>query len=192
MVTCPTTTASLAKGKGMHAAGIFSDLHFFLPPVHWHWAFYVFVIYLLVCVCLILVCVTSKGRGWKAPHGRTSHALGKGDRPSVTASFSLKCGWVTISHHYCRIKLKHTAWGKEGTQWKKEEYEIKNTLFDLMGFPGGLGVKNLPANVGDAGLISGSGRSSGGGNSYRLQCSCQENPTDRGVHRTVKELNVTK
>ena len=66
-----------------------------------------------------------------------------------------------------------------------------------MGFPRGLAVKNLPANVGDAGLISGSGRSSGGGNSYRLQYSCQENPTDRGawqatVHRVVKELNVTQ
>ena len=29
----------------------------------------------------------------------------------------------------------------------------------MEGFPGGSVVKNLPANVGDAGLISGSGRS---------------------------------
>lgn len=83
---------------------------FFSPLVHWHRAFYVFVIYLCVCVCLILVCVTWKSRSWKAPHGRTSHALGTGDRQSVPASFSLKYGWVTVSHHYCRIKLKHTAW----------------------------------------------------------------------------------
>ena len=33
-----------------------------------------------------------------------------------------------------------------------------------MGFPGGLEVKNLPANVGDLGLILGSGRAPGGGN----------------------------
>ena len=41
-------------------------------------------------------------------------------------------------------------------------------------FPGGSRVKNLPANAGDAGLIPGSGRSSGGGNSNPLQYSCLE------------------
>ena len=34
----------------------------------------------------------------------------------------------------------------------------------LSGFPGGLVVKNLPANVGDVGSIPGSGRSPGEGN----------------------------
>ena len=43
-----------------------------------------------------------------------------------------------------------------------------------MGFPGGLVVKNLPANPGDAGLIPGSGRSLGGGNGGILQYSCLE------------------
>ena len=43
-----------------------------------------------------------------------------------------------------------------------------------MGFPGGLVVKNLPANTGDAGLIPGSGRSPGGGNGNPLQYSCLE------------------
>ena len=33
-----------------------------------------------------------------------------------------------------------------------------------MGFPGGLEVKNLPANAGDLDLIPGSGRAPGGGN----------------------------
>ena len=41
-------------------------------------------------------------------------------------------------------------------------------------------VKNPPTNVGDAGLIPGSGRSPGGGNGNPLQYSCQENPTDIG------------
>ena len=40
-------------------------------------------------------------------------------------------------------------------------------------------VKNLPANAGDVGLISGLGRSPGGGNSNPLQYSCLENPIDR-------------
>ena len=47
-----------------------------------------------------------------------------------------------------------------------------------------LGVKNLPANVGDgteAGLIPGLGRSPGVGNGNPLQYSCLENPMDKGA-----------
>ena len=55
-------------------------------------------------------------------------------------------------------------------------------------------VKNPPANAGDirdAGLIPGLGRSPGGEHSNPLQCSCLENPLDRGacwatVHRVAK------
>ena len=54
-------------------------------------------------------------------------------------------------------------------------------------------VKNPPANAGDLrdmGLIPGSERSPGGGNSYPLQYSCLENPMDReawqaAVHRVA-------
>ena len=38
----------------------------------------------------------------------------------------------------------------------------------IQGVPGDLMVKNLPANVGDAGWIPGSGRSLGGGNDNPL------------------------
>ena len=48
-------------------------------------------------------------------------------------------------------------------------------------FPGGSVVKNLPANEGDLGSISGSGRSLGKGNDKPLKYSCLENPMDRGV-----------
>ena len=48
------------------------------------------------------------------------------------------------------------------------------------GFPGGSVVKNSPANVEDAGLIPGSGRSPVKGNGNPLQCSCLENAMDRG------------
>ena len=65
-----------------------------------------------------------------------------------------------------------------------------------MGFPGGSAVKNLPANAGDAGLISGSGRSPGEGNDNPLQYSCLGNPMDRGAwwatgHGVTKESDVT-
>ena len=52
-----------------------------------------------------------------------------------------------------------------------------------LGFPGGLVVKNLPANSGDLGLIPGLGRSPGGGNGNPLQYSCLGNPMDRGGWR---------
>ena len=42
-------------------------------------------------------------------------------------------------------------------------------------------IKNLPANVGDANLILGSGRSPGGGLGNPLQYYCWENPMDRGA-----------
>ena len=56
-----------------------------------------------------------------------------------------------------------------------------------MGFPGGASGKE-PANAGDirdGGLISGSGRSTGGGHGNPLQYFCLENPTDRGVWRVT-------
>ena len=55
---------------------------------------------------------------------------------------------------------------------------------DMIGFPGGLVIKNPPANAGDtrdAGSIPGSRRSPGVGNSNPLQCSCLENSMDRGT-----------
>ena len=60
-----------------------------------------------------------------------------------------------------------------------------------MGFSGAAVVKNLPANAGDEGFIPGSGRFPGGGNGNPLQCSCLENPMNRGtwqatVHRVAK------
>ena len=49
-------------------------------------------------------------------------------------------------------------------------------------------VKNLPTdagNVRDEGLIPGLGRSPGGGHGNPLQCSCLENPMDRGAWQTT-------
>ena len=54
-----------------------------------------------------------------------------------------------------------------------------------MGAPGGSVVKNPPASAGDAGLISGSGRSPEGGNSNTFQYSYLGNPMDRGAWRPI-------
>ena len=61
-------------------------------------------------------------------------------------------------------------------------------------------VKNWPISAGDireAGSISGSGRSPGGGHGNALQYSCLEDPMDRGawrvtVHGIAKESDTTK
>ena len=50
-----------------------------------------------------------------------------------------------------------------------------------VGFPGGLAVKNLPANTGDTDLIPGERGSPGEGNGNPLQYSCLENSMDRGA-----------
>ena len=60
-----------------------------------------------------------------------------------------------------------------------------------MGFPGGSDGKESACNAGDLGLITGLGRSPGGGHGNPLQYSCLENLMDRGdwwatVHRVTK------
>ena len=55
-------------------------------------------------------------------------------------------------------------------------------------------LKNPPANAGDsrdAGLISGLGRSPGGGHDNPLWYSCLENPMDRGAWQAIV-LGVSK
>ena len=54
-----------------------------------------------------------------------------------------------------------------------------------MGFPGGSDGKESTCNAGDLGLIPGLGRSPGGGHGNPLQCSCLENPMDRGAWQAV-------
>ena len=60
-------------------------------------------------------------------------------------------------------------------------------------------IKNLPANaedVRDVGSIPGLGRSSGEGNGNSLQCSCLENPIERGAWQAtvhgVAESDLTE
>ena len=58
-------------------------------------------------------------------------------------------------------------------------------------------VRNPPADAGDAGSITGSGRFPGEGNGNPLQYSCLGNPMDRGawwatVHRVAKDSHRTE
>ena len=51
----------------------------------------------------------------------------------------------------------------------------------LQGYPGGSDGEESTCNVGDLGLIPGSGRSPGERNGNTLQHPCLENPMDRGA-----------
>ena len=82
---------------------------------------------------------------------------------------------------------------KEWRNARKANSSISIYLFFYLDSPGGLVVKNLPANAGDAGLISESGRSPGKGNGNPLQYYYLENSTDRGawwaiVHGVAKRV----
>ena len=57
--------------------------------------------------------------------------------------------------------------------------------FPLKRLPHSLVSEESACNVGDPGLIPGSGRSPGEGNDNPLQYSCLENPMDRGAWRAT-------
>ena len=76
---------------------------------------------------------------------------------------------------------------------QKEDFTLINIYASNIevGFPSGSAGKESVSNVGDVGLIPGSGRYPEEGNGYPLQYSCPENPMDRGawhatVHRVTK------
>ena len=61
-----------------------------------------------------------------------------------------------------------------------------------MDSPRGSVVKNLPANARDAGLISGLGRSPGGGHGNPLEYSCLKNPMDRGAWQATQSIGLQR
>ena len=60
-------------------------------------------------------------------------------------------------------------------------YIKQKTQGPIVGFSGSSAGKESACNAGDPGLIPGSRRSPGEGNSYPLQYSCPENSMDRGA-----------
>ena len=64
---------------------------------------------------------------------------------------------------------------------------LKSTVcqYTTMGFPGGSDGKESTCNAKDLGSVPGLGGSPGGGHSNPLQCSCLENPMDRGACRAT-------
>ena len=55
----------------------------------------------------------------------------------------------------------------------------------VIGLPGGSVGKESTCNAGDSGSIPGSGKSPEEGDGSLFQCSCLENPMDRGAWRAT-------
>ena len=90
-------------------------------------------------------------------------------------------------------KRSQSIWYQENTTPPPSSYLSPSISTSL---PGGSDDKESTCNAGDAGLISGLGRSPGEGYGYPLQYSCLENPIDRGtwwatIHG-VAESDMTK
>ena len=96
---------------------------------------------------------------------------------------------------YYTTVIQHVIHLEQQQGKSSQDCTIFATCFEsLMGFPGGLMVKNLPANAGDArdaGLIPGLKRFLKEGNGNSVQYSCLGNLMDRGacwatVHEVAK------
>ena len=85
--------------------------------------------------------------------------------------------------------------GSERVNHKELQVQMLSFLYlgeFRKGLPGGSDGKESARNVGNPGLIPGSGRSPGEGNGNPLQYSCLENPMDTGTWRaTVHEVTTS-
>ena len=88
--------------------------------------------------------------------------------------------------HVLKFSFYLVTSGVSMLPYLRPAYDFKASLV-------GQRVKNLPANAGDPGLISRLGRPPGEGNGNPLQCSCLENPLDRGAWwATVHEVTKSR
>ena len=81
-------------------------------------------------------------------------------------------------HH--NMKLNEHWMDGERKEVERRGRAIVDKMTSL-GFPGGSDSEESACNAGDPGLISGLGRSPGGGQGNPLQSSCLENFMDRGA-----------
>ena len=95
--------------------------------------------------------------------------------------------WEMMQWHFLWWCQRPSNFLFKGAGWARNQFyssyvtfemSNKGTYADSRGFPGGSDIKASACNVGDPGLIPGSGRSPGEGNGNPLQYSCLENPME--------------
>ena len=97
--------------------------------------------------------------------------------------------WVWVWANSRRLVKDREAWRAAVHGVTKIWIQLTNWTKTKMGFPGGLAVKNPPANAGNMGLSPRLVRSPGEGNGNPFQYSCSGNPMDRGAWwATVHEV----
>ena len=111
----------------------------------------------------------------------------------LDASFSITNPIIHKINFY--YKSKHKCW-RRGFKYIKTfiylfTYIIIEMYKGIWGFLGSSAGKKSTCNTGHPGLIPASGRSPGERNWYLLQCSCLENPMDRGTWQATVH-GVTK
>ena len=93
--------------------------------------------------------------------------------------------WLTLTTHreqtvdWIDFKFQPCLSANKDLEVNKKTNET--IIYQAWCLPGGSVKKNLPANVGDAGLIPGLRRFPG----YSLQDSCLGNPIDRGAYQAI-------
>ena len=100
--------------------------------------------------------------------------------------------WQAIVHRVAQswTRLKRLSSSSSSKQIGDRDF---NTLL-YEDFPGGSDCKASAYNAGDPSSIPWLGRSPGEGNGNPLQCSCLENPMDRGAYSSwgCKESDTTE
>ena len=94
--------------------------------------------------------------------------------------FSLDLSLVSIT----LLSVVHCGW--------ISSLGYNKVLMRSEGLPDGWVVRNAPANAGDGGSVSGSGRSPGEGNGNPFQCSCLGNPMNRGAWKATPHTESKK
>ena len=92
-------------------------------------------------------------------------------------------GFSIVNEAEADVFLEFSCFFYDPTFFKCLRYESK-------GFPSGSAAKESTCNAGDMDSIPGSWGSPGGGLGNPLQCSCWENPTDRGTWQFMGSQSV--
>ena len=92
-------------------------------------------------------------------------------------------------------KMFYPKLGGNAVKWqehKTQKPELNPSSLPVRGFPCGSNGKQSACNVGDPGLIPGSGRSPGEGNGNSFQYSCLGNAMDREAWWATVHVDMTK
>ena len=138
--------------------------------------------WLLLCVRVspLLCLIRTLSLGLRPPPSRRTSSQTLHSITSAETQFEIRPrAEVSSEHEFLRRILFN-----QGNCPSLGDPEISRASLSL-GFPGGSDGKESAYNEGHTGSLPGWGRSPGGGHGNPPQCSCLENPMDRGARRAT-------